>query len=71
MLSATLNMNEIYQLAEKKAIREGYDQIIFRTKRNGYEVKRTTSCNVKKSKIIGYIRLIYRDNMLSTRLEER
>ena len=70
MLSAALKMDDILQTATQKAIREGYDQVIFKNRHNGYEVRRTTNCRVKKNKIVGYMRLIYRDNILSTRLEE-
>ena len=71
MLSAALKIDDILQTATQKAIKEGYDQVIFKNRKNGYEVRRTTNCKVKKNKIIGYMRLIYKDNMLSTRLEEK
>ena len=70
MLNAALKMDDILLSAEQKAMREGYDQVIFKNRHNGYEIRRTTNCRVKKSKIVGYMRLIYRDNRLSTRLEE-
>ena len=59
---------EAWELAEKKALEEGYDQVIFKTKNKKYIVGRTTKFRrLNPRKIIGWVRLTYKDNTLGFR----
>lgn len=61
---------EAWELAERLALETGFDQIIFKNRNKKYIVGRTTRYTyVKPSKIIGYMRLFYRDNKLGARAE--
>lgn len=54
---------ETMQKAIDKAIREGYDQVIFQSHSKKLSIVRTTQ-NINPNRVIGYIRLCYKDNEL-------
>lgn len=59
---------EAWELAEKKALTEGYDQVIFKNRNNKYIVGRTTNYKrLSLNKIVGYMRLTYKDNTLGVK----
>ena len=61
---------EAWELAERKALTEGYDQVIFVNRNNKYIVGRTTNYRyISPNKLIGYVRLFYKDKMLGVRAE--
>ena len=60
---------EAWELAEKKALTEGYDQVIFKNRNKKFIVGRTTNYrHISPDKLVGYVRLTYKDNMLGVRV---
>lgn len=57
------NFEETKRKAIQKAVSEGYDQVIFRSKNKKLHIVRTTQ-KISSDRIIGYIRLCYKDNEL-------
>lgn len=67
-----MKLNELEQAieaAQKKAIEEGYDMLIFRNKKKGYGIKRITK-DVRPVKLVGFVRLFYKDHQLYSKYME-
>ena len=61
-------LDNIIKEAEKAALVDGYDRVIFMTKKKGIRVSTLAgSPNIKFENVIGYIRLFYKDRELFTR----
>lgn len=61
--------NNIIKAAEAQALQSGYDQAIFIGKNKKYNFVRTTATkNMRQDKIKAIIKLVYKDNMLSTKM---
>ena len=65
-----MKLEEAKTYAIEKAVSDGYDRIIFRTRKKNYAFKRTTNISqINKKDIAGYVRLYYKDNHLDPRFE--
>lgn len=63
-----MTLEEAKKMASEKAITEGYDQLIFRNKKNSYGVKRSTKAEkTRPIKLVGFVRVFYKDHKLFTR----
>lgn len=61
---------EAWELAERIALETGYDQIIFKNKNSNYIVGKTSKYRtISPKKVVGYMRLYYKDNTLGVRAE--
>lgn len=54
---------ETISKAIDKAVKEGYDQVIFKSKNKKFSVVRTTQ-HINPNRVVGYVRLFYKDNEL-------
>ena len=63
-----MSLEEAKVVAHEKAIEEGYDQLIFMNKKRHYDIKRSTKADrTRPSKLVGFVRLYYKDHKLFTR----
>ena len=61
---------EAWELAEKIALETGFDQIIFKNRNSKYIVGKTSKYRtINPKKIVVYMRLTYKDKILSARAE--
>lgn len=61
---------EAWELAEKIALETGFDQIIFKNRNSKYIVGKTSKYRtINPKKVVGYMRLTYKDKILSARAE--
>ena len=68
-LKTNESIEEIKRKAGEKAISEGFDQVIFRTRRGKFDYRRSSeSRTMKPGRIICYIRLFYKDGVLEPRI---
>jgi hypothetical protein len=66
-----MSLEEAKVVAHEKAINEGYDQLIFLNKKRKYDIKRITKKdNTRPSKLVGFVRIFYKDHQLFTRYME-
>lgn len=66
-----MSLEEAKQAAHEKAVEEGYDQLIFRNKKNGYGIKRSTKADkTRPVKLVGFVRLFYKDHKLYSKFME-
>ena len=63
-------LSEAQDMAASAAISQGYDQVVYLKPRRGFSFARTTN-NVNPRRIIGYVRLTYKDGVLGTTYCER
>ena len=67
-----MTLEEAKVAASEKAINEGYDQLIFCNKKKSFDIKRSTrDKNTRPKKLVGYVRLFYKDHKLFTRYFEK
>ncbi len=65
------NIDVLIKEAERRAVKQGYDQMIFVTKRGVPAIERIANIPQKNPKyVIMYIRLTYKDGELKTRNKE-
>ncbi len=63
-----MSLEEAKVAAQEKAIEEGYDQLIFLNKKRKYDIKRATKVDrTRPSKLVGFVRLYYKDHKLFTK----
>ena len=66
-----MGLEEAIDAAVERAIEEGYDQLIFINKKRKYDIKRITKKDkTRPSKLVGFVRLFYRDHKLSSKYME-
>jgi hypothetical protein len=66
-----MGLEEAKRVAHERAVEEGYDQLIFRNKKNKYDIKRITKKDkTRPSKLIGFVRLFYKDHKLYSKFME-
>lgn len=60
-----MSLEEAKLAAHERAIEEGYDQLIFINKKKHYDIKRITKKDkTRPSKLVGFVRLFYKDHKL-------
>ena len=66
-----MGLEEAIDAAVERAIEEGYDQLIFINKKRKYDIKRITKKDkTRPSKLVGFVRLFYRDHKLYSKYME-